>query len=286
MWSANRIRRSSNAAATRSGISSVNGGSGELISVTRPAEHVAVLTIDRHERRNALNAEVCTQLKEALERSLAENTRAIVITGAGSAFCAGADLSGGSIGDFYDVMDELFTAIRRAPVTVIAYVNGPAIGAGAMLAALCDLRVVASKARFMVPVGDMAIGVDAELVRSFELTFGGSWARALLLAGATMTAEQALNNGFAVAPESFPQIEADSSSAQDPEQFALALAQICAEKAPLTVRNAKMEFAHTAKHGFTSEELEAARQAPWESADIREAANAVKEKRRPVFRGE
>ncbi|MBF9641221.1 enoyl-CoA hydratase/isomerase family protein, partial [Streptococcus pseudopneumoniae] len=85
------------------------------MSVSRPVPRVAQLTIDRDEKRNALNAEVCTSLERALSDSLID-ARAILITGAGSAFCSGADLSGGDVGKFYPAMESLFMAIRRAPV--------------------------------------------------------------------------------------------------------------------------------------------------------------------------
>lgn len=259
------------------------------ISVSRPAPRVAQLTIDRDEKRNALNTEVCTSLERALSDSLID-ARAILITGAGSAFCSGADLSGGDVGKFYPAMESLFMAIRRAPVPVIAYVNGPAIGAGAMLAAVCDLRVVSPTARFMVPVADMAIGVNDVLVKSFELQMGGSLARAMLLAGATMSASDAEATGFAVRPSMFPRLELPGggvgSEAHDSAEFAVALAELCAGKAPLTMRNVKMEFAHFSGERFSESELESARQAPWDSADIREAARAVAEKRTPEFRGE
>ncbi|WP_255998455.1 MULTISPECIES: enoyl-CoA hydratase-related protein [unclassified Corynebacterium] len=257
------------------------------ISVSRPAPRVAQLTIDRDEKRNALNTEVCTLLERALNDSLID-ARAILITGAGSAFCSGADLSGGDVGEFYPPMESLFMSIRRAPVPVIAYVNGPAIGAGAMLAAVCDLRVVSPTARFMVPVADMAIGVNDVLVKSFELQMGGSWARAMLLAGASMSAADAEATGFAVRPSMFPRLELPGvgSEAHDSAEFAVALAELCAGKAPLTLRNVKMEFAHASGEPFSEDELESARQAPWDSADIREAAQAVAEKRTPEFRGE
>nr|VDG64112.1 enoyl-CoA hydratase [Streptococcus thermophilus] len=257
-------------------------------SVSRPAPRVTQLTIERDEKRNALNTEVCTSLEGALHDALID-ARAILITGSGSSFCSGADLSRGNVGEFYPAMESLFTAIRRVPVPVIAYVNGPAIGAGVMLAASCDLRVVSPTARFMIPVADMAIGVNDVLVKSFELQMGGSWARALLLAGATMSAVDAEATGFAVRSSMFPQLEHPAGGQVGGDQaaaFAVALAQLCAAKAPLTMRNLKMEFAHSSGEPFSHDELANARRAPWDSEDIREAARAVAEKRAPEFRGE
>ena len=91
---------------------------------------VTIVTIDRDEKRNALSVEVARGLRHAIESSFA-HSRAIVLTGAGKAFSAGADLGENKLGGgFFEAFTELLNAVRAAPVPVIAYVNGPAIGAG------------------------------------------------------------------------------------------------------------------------------------------------------------
>jgi enoyl-CoA hydratase len=106
--------------------------------------HVGVATIDRQERRNALNGELCAQLRGHLERS--GELRAIVITGAGSAFCSGADLgtrfevdADATTDTFRPAFEEMLDAIVAHPAPVLAAINGPAIGAGMQLAVACNV---------------------------------------------------------------------------------------------------------------------------------------------------
>ena len=104
-----------------------------LINVTRPADSVAVLTIDRDEKRNALSEELLVELADTLEHELID-APSILLTGAGSAFSAGADLSSSDPAAIYPALKRVLEIIRGAEKAVVAYVNGPAIGAGAMLA--------------------------------------------------------------------------------------------------------------------------------------------------------
>ena len=92
---------------------------------------VAVIEIDRHERRNALDAAHCHALRDAVQT---EGARAIVITGAGSSFCSGADLGAAYDAAFRDALYAMLAVITDVRVPVLAVVNGPAIGAGAQLA--------------------------------------------------------------------------------------------------------------------------------------------------------
>jgi enoyl-CoA hydratase/carnithine racemase len=115
------------------------------------------LTINREERRNAINPEVIEGLHRAL-RDLAPDIRAIVLTGAGAkAFCAGADLGGGS-GAFAAAADEpttdfgrLARTVRALGVPMIGRVNGACVAGGMGLLGLCDLAVSADHARFGLP---------------------------------------------------------------------------------------------------------------------------------------
>ena len=146
-------------------------------------------------------------------------------------------------------------------------VNGPAIGAGMMLSMACDIRVAAPSARFSIPVGDMAIGVDEWVAGSLASLVGASRARAMLLAGLPLTYDDAVACGYVLAGSLDGAVE---------------LAELAAGKAPLTVRNIKREFAPDL---FSPAEREAAMRAPFESEDIVEASRARAEKRSPRFTG-
>ena len=89
---------------------------------------VAVIEIDRHERRNALDTAHCDDLRAALTEQALQAARVIVITGAGSSFCAGADLAAAYDAAFRDSLYAMLAAVTAVTVPVIAAVNGPAIG--------------------------------------------------------------------------------------------------------------------------------------------------------------
>ena len=122
-----------------------------MIGVTRDG-HVTTLEMQRPERRNALNSELVDGLREAVEKAAAEDVRAIVLTGQGTVFCAGADLTERRVRrGLPEKAIALNLAIDSAPMPVIGAINGPAIGAGVQLAMICDLRVVAPDAFFQFP---------------------------------------------------------------------------------------------------------------------------------------
>ena len=114
----------------------------------------AVLTLTAPQHRNALSAQMVTEIGAAYDELEADPaTRCVVVTGAGSAFCAGAQLSTlevAATGDFAPVRHvyDGFLRVLRSPLLSIAAVNGPAVGAGFNLALACDLRLAGDRARF------------------------------------------------------------------------------------------------------------------------------------------
>ncbi len=112
---------------------------------------VAWLTLDAPEERNTLTAEMVAEIVAAMDAFEADDgVGAVVVTGAGSAFCAGANLGNlraatrESLGSVY----EGFLRVARSPLPTLAAVNGPAVGAGMNLALGCDVRIAAERARF------------------------------------------------------------------------------------------------------------------------------------------
>src|SRR4051812_22169422 len=127
------------------------------VNVERPADGVARVTLDRPEKRNALSIELRVELADALAAEAADPAvRSLVLTGAGSAFCAGMDVTqfGGDRAhkeELVETSERLFEILARLPVPVVAAVNGPAVAGGFALALLCDVRVAAPAATFGFP---------------------------------------------------------------------------------------------------------------------------------------
>src|SRR3979490_342151 len=168
-----------------------------MIGVTR-VDNVTTLELQRPERRNALNSELVEGLREAVVKAAAEDVRAIVLTGQGSVFCAGADLSGDAFAaDYPDRLIALNKAIDEAPMPVIGAINGPAIGAGLQLAMICDLRVVAPDAFFQFPTSKYGLALDNWSIRRLSSLVGYGRARSMLLTAEKLTAETALQTGMA-----------------------------------------------------------------------------------------
>src|SRR5439155_11559746 len=132
----------------------------ELVLVDEPAAHVTQLTLNRPEQLNAMTSELCEALHEELRRIAIERScRAVILTGAGRAFCAGLDLHGYGAAPGNDGSDEsrdrlanqqhmstLVLELRALPQPIIAAVNGPAAGLGFALTLGCDIRYAAPEA--------------------------------------------------------------------------------------------------------------------------------------------
>lgn len=158
----------------------------------------AWITLNQPERRNALSDELVLSLLAHLRQALdATQVRSIVITGAGKAFCAGADLKGGGIkatGEETPFV-TLLKAIWNAPKPVIACINGPAFGGGVGLAAACDLVVASDAAQFSF--SEVRIGVIPAMISVVVLPkLGIHNAMWLFLTGERFDAKRAVELGL------------------------------------------------------------------------------------------
>jgi enoyl-CoA hydratase len=230
---------------------------------------VLLLTIDRPGRRNALDVQTCDALHDAVS-GVRPDVRCVVITGAGTSFCAGADLTQVYGETFRASLYAMLAAITSASLPVIAAVNGPAIGAGTQLAIACDLRVAADGAMFAVPTGRNGLAVDTWTIRRLALLAGGA-ARLMLLAARPVAAERAHTLGLV---DELGDLDA-----------ALRLGEEVGRLAPLTLRHAKRTLEATLEPAVDDADLEAAMHACWDSEDAAEARSAAAEGRSPVFRG-
>lgn len=172
---------------------------------TDRAGEVVLVTLTRPEQRNAMSRALRSDLGEVLARANEDvGVRALVLTGSGSAFCAGMDLSEleGTLGldesehraDSTDLAD-LFTAFLESPKPVVAAVNGPAVAGGAGLVSVCDLAVMAASAR--IGYTEARIGFVAALVGVILRTqISDKHARDLLLSGRLVDAATAASMGL------------------------------------------------------------------------------------------
>ncbi|MFN6119944.1 MAG: enoyl-CoA hydratase-related protein [Actinomycetes bacterium] len=234
-------------------------------------DRVVVVTIDRPERRNAVDHATLLSLLAAQEEATAREARVLVLTGAPPAFCAGADLTGVENGEFVAALVRVLRGFTRLPMVTIAAVDGPALGAGTQLAVACDLRVAAPTSSFGIPAAKLGLAVDRWTLDRVSREFGASVARGMLLAAQTSTGEQLHHAG---AVHRLGEL-AD----------ALVWADELAHLAPLTIRAHKLGLEGLAPAPEDEAAFESARLAAWDSDDADEGRRAFLEKRRPEFRG-
>jgi enoyl-CoA hydratase/carnithine racemase len=245
-------------------------------------ELVGIATIDRPERRNALNAELCRQLLEHLEAE--RELRAIVITGAGNqAFSAGADLvvraddaaEPGGGDTFRPAFERLLAAIVDYPAPVLAAVNGAAIGAGLQLAVACDLRIAAFGATFSIPAARLGVFLSPANVQRLAALVGQGAARDVLLTARTLNVDEAVAVGLV------------QRRAHDALDAALELAAEIAELAPLTVQGHKraLNILLGVIDRRDADEMRALEARAFASRDLQEGLAAFTEKRPPSFEG-
>jgi 2-(1,2-epoxy-1,2-dihydrophenyl)acetyl-CoA isomerase len=245
---------------------------------------VATLIMNRPQTKNALDPELLEALAAGLNEVAAdESVRAVVLTGAGDAFCSGADLKG-ALGDLEAGADlgpriakfhALIRAIVEAPKPFIAAVRGPAVGFGADLALACDLRVLAQDAYIQEKF--VAIGLMPDGGGSFWLPRLVGLGRALefLLLGTRIDATLALSLGLA------------NRVVDDERAEAHELATTLAAGPPLALRAIKAAVRDSASGGIDAalEREKRGQTALLGSQDFREGVAAWSAKRAPNFQG-
>ncbi|MBO2446522.1 enoyl-CoA hydratase/isomerase family protein [Actinomadura barringtoniae] len=194
---------------------------------------VAVVTLNRPQVRNALSGEALKLLYERLDEAFgAPDVRAVVLTGAGPAFCAGDDLreaaglDENAFAGTVESWQRITEVMLRSPVPVIAAINGPAIGGGLEITLACDVRVASSAAFFACP--EVSLGLTATNGASVLLPalIGMGRASEMLIGGRRHDADWALSAGLVsavVAPNAL-------------EPHAMELAELIASHSPAAVR--------------------------------------------------
>jgi len=252
-----------------------------VLSETR--NRVRWITINRPERRNALDSETIFSLKDALGVAARDSdSRVLVLTGAGGAFCSGADLRAGRSEGRPpgDVMEDGFNGVIRAiwnlSKPVIAAVDGAAAGFGCSLALACDVRLASSKARFSLIFVQRALTIDGGA--SYLLPrLAGLKGVEMALTGEAVDAEQAERIGLVnrvVPHDAFPACSAE-------------YAEKMARQAPLALAAIKASLHHALESSLDevlSYEMAEQRKMV-RTADFREGLSAFLEKREPRYSG-
>jgi len=254
--------------------------------LTERAEGVAVLTLNRPERRNAIDPALRDALAAALDAAATDPAvRGIVLTGAGGAFCAGGDLD--RFDDLHDArayrhvshrLTDLIESIERLEKPVVAAIDGVAVGAGLTLALACDWRVGAPTARLLFREGRIGlVPTHGGLTRLVKL-LGLARAKEVLLGGDDLDAEAARAAGL---------LSELAPSADALPAVARARVERMLGRAPLSFAAAK-RLLHVAadvdqRSGVLAESL--AQTALLQSEDHREGLAAVRERREPDFKG-
>lgn len=247
---------------------------------------VAVLTIDRADRRNALSRDALLAFGR-LGRELVDDpeVRALVITGAGDkAFCAGADLKERQGMSPDDVRRQVglyrteLGVLARSPKPVIAAINGVAFGGGLELALLCDLRVAAPHAELSLPETSLGIIPGAGGTQRLPRVVGEARAKEMILLGRKLTAAEALAWGLVnrVSPEGTPVVD-DAIAWIEPIASGAPIAQAAALRAIEDGYDVPLDLGLEIERVHYDETLR--------SEDRLEALRAFAEKRKPVYRG-
>ena len=198
-------------------------------------DSIAIITIDRQEALNALNSQVLQELKDTFANININEVRCVIVTGAGKAFVAGADIAemcNMSVQEAaaYSVKgNEVFSFIENFPVPVIAAVNGYALGGGSELSLACDLRLAGDNAVFGQPEVGLGITAGFGATQRLPRIIGAAKARELLYTAGRIKADEALACGLV-------------NAVYPPDQLmeqAIKLAKKIASNAPIAVRATK-----------------------------------------------
>jgi enoyl-CoA hydratase/carnithine racemase len=242
---------------------------------------VRLITLNRPERKNAIDLPLRSALAEAVEAADADpGVRAIVVTGADGAFCSGGDISTMKRAPRHETTaranaaQRVVRAIWGTPKPVVAAVEGPAYGAGAALALACDRVVAASDAVFATTFTGVGLAGDMGIFASLPARVGGPRARQMLMLGGRVTAEE----GY---PIGLVDRLVEPGAALD---RALEDAGRLAAGPPLALGVIKQMLSGEPRHPLAVLDLEVHNQTMlWDTDDFAEGVAAFGEKRRPVF---
>jgi enoyl-CoA hydratase/carnithine racemase len=258
------------------------------LTVDRPAEAVARITISNPDKRNALDHAILDGLAELLPSlAIGIETRCVILTGAGKVFSAGYDIG--------DIPDEVFAeeaerlvahpfhraieAVEQFPFPTVAAVNGHALGGGLELALSCDLRVAAAGSKLGMPPAKLGLIYSHTGLQKFIDTVGPARTRELFFVGENLDAERAEQIGLVN----------KVVGAGDIDAAAVHLGSEIAANAPLSLKGNKEIIRRLISFPRLSQEAEREvielRLSSFRTDDFREGVRAFGEKRKPNWQG-
>lgn len=248
------------------------------------SDTVATITLNRPERMNALNFTLLTELAQAIHQAQADGARALVLTGAGNAFCSGADLIGDGSGMPDDLGALLETyyfpfvkALAETDIPVISAINGPAVGAGLSVTLAADITVMARSAYLLLAFANIGLVPDAGATWLVAKSAGRAKALEMALLGEKLSAEQALDLGL------ITRIADDDAVLSEAQKIAAKLANGPSVALGLIRKQVASALNSTLLETFDIEKIN--QRVAGHTADFREAVTAFAEKRKPVFKG-
>jgi enoyl-CoA hydratase/carnithine racemase len=253
-------------------------------------DKIAIITLNRPERLNAVNGEMIVEFKRVLENvAVDRNIRVLIITGAGRAFCSGGDHKSGGLEEdidkfttpeeqqraLRDGLQEVSLRIYQLSIPTIALVNGVAAGVGFDWALACDLRIGSENARFRVSFTKVGIIPGG----------GGTWLLPRVV-GFSKAAELIFTADFLESTEAHRiGLLNKLVRSEDLMEATLSIAHRIAENPPLAIRIGKLQLKKGLELEFESalKQIAIAQTVCFSSNDYKEGISAIREKREPKF---
>ncbi len=238
--------------------------------------HIGRITLCRPEAHNALTKAAMGEMQAALEGWAESNIRAVIITGEGRSFCAGASLDELGDGDWdNNPLTPLCAAVEGFKAPVIAALNGGVFGGGVDLALACDFRIGVQSLKMFVPPAKLGIHYEPEGIARAVQRLGAQMARRVFLMAEKFEAEALLTHGF------LDELHPPEALAARAEELAETLAAL----APMAVQGMKQTILETSQNRLDIPAAKARVRACFASADHAEGLAALREKRPSHFTG-